>query len=241
MYSNILSEKENNIEPICPKNNRQKCDNEIFNELKFLVKSERKITSEILSVLTEIDRRMIYAKKGFPSLFEFCTKELGYSEGAANRRISAMRLIKQIPEIGGKLEKNEVNLSTLTQFKSFVTRVEKAETAKIKAEKKSASSVYKMSQKAKLEIIEMMAGKNQRQCERAFVEIHPVQLVPKEHRRDLSADLVELKFCINRQTEAKLERAKDILSNINSIQNLSDIFDRLLSEFLNRKTNSYKI
>lgn len=65
----------------------------IVTQLKNLVAEERKLTAKILEYLREVERRNIFLEMGYPSLFEFCTKELGYAEGSAHRRISAMRLI----------------------------------------------------------------------------------------------------------------------------------------------------
>jgi hypothetical protein len=55
-----------------------------------------------------IDARKAFAIPGHPSLFEYCIKELGYSEGSACRRIQAMKLIREIPEYGKKLEDGAV-------------------------------------------------------------------------------------------------------------------------------------
>ena len=66
-------------------------NNELTIKLKDLVKSERKITSQILKLLCEVEKRRLFAELSYTSLIEYCCKELGYSESAANRRISAMR------------------------------------------------------------------------------------------------------------------------------------------------------
>jgi hypothetical protein len=47
----------------------------------------------------EIQVRRLYAEKGFASLFEYAVQGLGYSEAAAGRRIAAMRLLVDVPEI----------------------------------------------------------------------------------------------------------------------------------------------
>ncbi len=59
---------------------------------------ERKITLEIIELLEEIDRRKLYLLRGFGSLLEYCVKELKYSESSAYRRISAMRVVHDLPE-----------------------------------------------------------------------------------------------------------------------------------------------
>ena len=72
---------------------------DLVSKTKNLVSEERKLTTEILVHLREIEKRRIHLYFGYSSLHEFCVKHLGYSDGSAHRRISAMRLIKEIPEI----------------------------------------------------------------------------------------------------------------------------------------------
>ena len=93
--------------------------------LKGLVGEERKILAQILEYLREVERRKIFLEIGYPSLFEFCIRELGYSEGSAQRRISAMRLIRAIPEIKPKIVSGELSLSVVSQAQTFFRSQEK--------------------------------------------------------------------------------------------------------------------
>src|SRR5690348_12586469 len=70
---------------------------------------ERKLTLEILHHLQEISRRRLYAYRGFGSLFEYVTKELGYSDAAA------MRLLTEIPEMETKIKTGAISLSIAAQ------------------------------------------------------------------------------------------------------------------------------
>ena len=60
------------------------------------VKAETNQTLEVLNLLREAEDRKIFLEMSYGSLFEFATKFLGYSEGAAMRRIQAMRLVKNL-------------------------------------------------------------------------------------------------------------------------------------------------
>ena len=50
---------------------------QLLEKLKSLVGEEKRVQSEILRYLREVDSRMLYAEMGYPSLFEFCRRELG--------------------------------------------------------------------------------------------------------------------------------------------------------------------
>ena len=69
-----------------------------------LVAQERGLLISILEHLREIDRRRLFCDLGYNSLFEYAVKRLKYSEDQAGRRIAAMLLLKELPEIEEKIE-----------------------------------------------------------------------------------------------------------------------------------------
>jgi hypothetical protein len=90
-----------------------------------LVREERRITTEILECLHQIESKMIYAEMAYSSLYEFCVKHLKYSEGSAHRRISAMRLLKGLPikiqqETALKIESGILSVSNLSVVNGFI-------------------------------------------------------------------------------------------------------------------------
>ncbi len=100
---------------------------EIVESLKSKVAAESKLLVEILNLLEKVRDRRIYTEYGYSSLFDFCTKELHYSEGAAMRRIQALKLQVQSPVIKKlihkKLEEGSLNLSQL----GAVAKLERSE------------------------------------------------------------------------------------------------------------------
>ena len=90
-------------------------DQELLANTEELVQTERSTLTKILHHLREIERRRLYSDKGCASLFEYTVKFLHYSEGQAGRRIQAMRLIKEIPEIGCKIESGALSLSNISK------------------------------------------------------------------------------------------------------------------------------
>ncbi len=96
-------------------------DRELLARVKSLVQKERAATLEILVHLNEVERRRLHLSLGYPSLFEYCTRHLGYSSSAAGRRIHAARCVRNFPEVYGLLEKNEVTLITISLVASIIT------------------------------------------------------------------------------------------------------------------------
>ena len=95
-------------------------DRELLARVKKLVSQERAVMLEILVHLIEVERRKLHLRLGYPSLFEYCTRHLGYSSSAAGRRIHAARCVRDFPEVYELLEKNEVTLITVSLVASIL-------------------------------------------------------------------------------------------------------------------------
>ena len=104
----------------------------LLSQTKTLVQKERKINIEILQHLQEIESRKLYLERGFSSLFDYAIKELGYGEGAAYRRIKAMKLCQDIPETKIQIESGQLNLSKASQLQSFFEKQQRKSKMKLK-------------------------------------------------------------------------------------------------------------
>jgi hypothetical protein len=96
-------------------------DAELLRRLEALIRKEREITLQVLHYLVELERRQLYARLGYASLFEFCTRQLGCSESGANRRIRAARCIRDFPEVAAMLERGELDLSRAALLSGTLT------------------------------------------------------------------------------------------------------------------------
>src|SRR5690606_33296842 len=100
-------------------------DNQLLFNTKESVRVETLSTQAVIKYLAEVNRRRLFLSMGYPSLLAFCMQELKYTETSALRRISAMRLMHQMPEIEQKLEEGKVSLTTLSQLSTFIRKEEK--------------------------------------------------------------------------------------------------------------------
>ena len=86
-----------------------------------IAQADREVTEMLLRYLKEIERRRIYLDfPGVTSLHSYCTKILKYSEGAAARRVSAARMLGDLPDISAKIIEGSLNLSVLSTLKAYV-------------------------------------------------------------------------------------------------------------------------
>jgi hypothetical protein len=145
-------------------------DSELLVSTQNLVQEERRLTTEVLWHIREVEKRRLFASRGYSSLFEYVVHELGYSEAAASRRINSMRLLKEIPQIEESLKSGSLNLSTVSAVRSFVSK-----------EQKNEGKIY--SSEAKLELLQSLENKSRRECEKILMGISPESALPQERER----------------------------------------------------------
>jgi len=97
----------------------QLSDQALLQQTLLLVKREKELLSDILLHLREVHKRRLFCDLGFGSLFQYCVKVLGYSEDQAYRRINALKLVKEMPEIQEQIASGELSLSTLSVAQSL--------------------------------------------------------------------------------------------------------------------------
>ena len=97
---------------------RHLTDPALILNLKSLVEKERQNGVEILHYLREVEGRGIHLARGYTDLYRFTMEELGYSSGAAYRRISAMRLLTVLPELEKDVQSGELKLESVSLAQS---------------------------------------------------------------------------------------------------------------------------
>jgi 5-methylcytosine-specific restriction endonuclease McrA len=186
-------------------------------ETKNTVSEERQITAKLIDYLSEINRRLLFLKLGYSSLFEFVTKELGLSEGAAQRRIQAMRLMHDVPETRKSYETGALSLSNAAKLQSYFQANKKSGKPKSITEKQF--------------ILKKAENQSQSKCEQMLMELSP-ELPSPERTRVLSPQLRELKFTISEELFAKIERLKTFLSHSHPNATLAELLEVLVTQSL---------
>jgi hypothetical protein len=88
-------------------------DSALVRELKSLVAQDRATTALLIAHLGEVDARRLYAPAGYPSMFEWCARELHFSEDIAYKRIQVARAARQFPAIYGMLADGRLHLTAM--------------------------------------------------------------------------------------------------------------------------------
>jgi len=195
-------------------NLRKLSDETLHSKVKWLVQEERNLLSPILHLLREVEIRKLFSSMHYKSLFEYAVKECGYSEDQAARRISAMRLLKELPEIEEKISSGELSLTNLTQAQGL-----------FRAEKKSDNAYSK---EEKLEILKNLENKSKREGEKLVLSLssNPESLKP-EKIRAVSENLNEIKTNVPDQTLKKIEKLKGLLAHSSPNISMAELLDKL--------------
>lgn len=189
-----------------------------------------------------MERRRLFSSLGYKSLFEYCVKELKYTEGQAGRRIQAMRLLKELPEIEGKIEKGEISLSNLSKAQSYFKEAKRLQVKRDVADSSSIGlssgiSEEELNRSFKLKVLKDLENKSSREGEKYLLKLLPEKPLPREKERILKDNKTEVKFIMSEELRAKLEEVRSLLG----LKGLGLSFSEVLEEMAKLSLESLKI
>ena len=129
-------------------------DDALVSRLSTMCAEGHALTARMIVHLIEVEERRLDLRAACTSMFDFCQRRLGMSEGAAFRRINAARLVKRFPGLLERIERGELHLSMLVVLRPHLTE----------------SNVD--------ELAAAVAGKTQRQVEELLARLAPKPDVP---------------------------------------------------------------
>ena len=101
-------------------------DGDLLRRLSELLRQSRRVESELVAHIGEVDERRLYAREGSPSLFHFCTEVLHLSEAEAYLRITAARASRAQPAILTMLGDGRLHLSGIAKIAPHLTGAHRA-------------------------------------------------------------------------------------------------------------------
>ncbi len=190
----------------------------LIEEIRKAAKTEQDLTLQVIELISEINRRKIFLKLGFSSLFDFVTKDLGYEPSSAMRRIQAARAISEIPELREKIADRSLSLSVVSQGQNFLN-------------KKASDSGKKISIAEKTELFQKLENKSTREAEKELFNLAPeLCLKSKEQEKVLSENLIELRFVIDNETKDKMDELKLWMSHQNPDMTQAQFFKVMIEK-----------
>lgn len=169
---------------------------ELHSRLKTLIASERKTLNLILEHINEVDLRKLYLEMAYSSLYEYLIKECGYSGSAAMRRISAARLLREVPSVKQKIESGDLNLSQVSELSRAIR------------EKERTGEMVSLLKKA--EVVESISGKTTERTQKEISQKLDLELKVPEKTQIQKDESVHLSLTLSKEQYEKLLRCKNL-------------------------------
>ncbi len=173
---------------------------------------EKEATTLLLHHIKEVDRRRLYSEWKFTSLFDWCVRELGLCEGSAHLRITAARLLEDIPELEEKIEQGSLNLSNISQVNQFCRENDIKDNEKKKGLLKEVENLSKKQAEAKLLGI---SGKSK---------------PARESRRKVSSTISKVSILLSDETVQTMDEVRSLLGKNVSSDELIKLMAQSLKE-----------
>ncbi len=200
-------------------------DTQLFASFENLVRSERKITAQVLECIAEIDRRRLYLEKNFTSLFDYLVKNLGYSPGAAMRRIDGARLLRELPEVIEKVQNGSITLSQANQLERASREL-----------KKNKNEV--LSTKDKRALLLQIENTTQKQTEQILATSLDLPITPVQKETLHKDQSVTLTITFTSEQMKILEQAQNMISHAVPNKNWANVVTHLAKREVSRRTNT---
>ncbi|MGE0634529.1 MAG: HNH endonuclease [Pseudobdellovibrionaceae bacterium] len=179
-----------------------------------LVSQERDILTNLLHHFREIERRRLFSFYKYKSLHDMLVKRYGYSGDEAYRRIVAMKMLKELPEIEEKIGSGEISLTHINLAQTLFRQEKKLDNG--------------MNREEKLSVIEKISNTTTREASKITLSLSSVpELIKPDTIKPTSADRVEIKLNAPSALEDKIRKLKGILAHENPSLTTSELFDLL--------------
>ena len=235
-------------------------DQVLLAHTRSLVLHEQALALAVLDHLREIHARHLHLRLGFSSLFDYAVRELGYSEGAAWRRIKAMRLCSETAGSRERLQDGSLTLSAAALLQNTFECQQRTATAA--ADPGSAPAAPELLPGAtgktpgagalggetaasarpapvldaaqRQELVAQASGKSTREVKQLLAGVAPELARPAERMRALGEDRWELKVVIDAACQRGIEQLRALLSHVDPHLTVGQLVERLVQDGLQR-------
>ena len=231
-------------------------DNELLQEVARLAGGERSATARLIAALAEIDARRLYRGQGCPSLFVYCTRVLHLSEHAAYGRIEAARVARRFPVVLAMLERGDLTLTTvcllaphftdsnhldlLARARHRTKREVEEIVAQVQPRPDVPAAVRKLPERVQTHALASETATHAELTGPRTPALPPVSARPAAAVTPLAPSRYKLQLTIDRATQEKLCRVRDLMRHAvpsgDLAATLNRALDALLKELDRRKS-----
>ena len=235
-------------------------DQVLLAHTRSLVLHEQALQLAVLDHLREIHAGHLHLRLGFSSLFDYAVRELGYSEGAAWRRIKAMRLCSETAGSRERLQDGSLSLSAAAQLQNTFDLLQRTATAAAECGSPPAApellpggtgtapeagaagigaaaparAVPPLDAAQRQELVAQASGKSTREVKQLLAGVAPELARPADRMRALGEGRWELKVVIDAACQCGIEQLRALLSHVDPHLTLGQLVERLVQDGLQR-------
>lgn len=96
-------------------------NDELLTSLRMALSQECRLVVQLIAGLMEVEQRRLHLESACSSMFEFCVRKLGMSEGEAFRRLCVARLAKRFPALLVAIRERRLHLSSIVLLRELFT------------------------------------------------------------------------------------------------------------------------
>ncbi len=231
-------------------------DQVLLAHTRSLVLHEQALQLAVLDHLREIHARHLHLRLGFSSLFDYAVRELGYSEGAAWRRIKAMRLCSDTAGTRERLQDGSLSLSAAAQLQNTFDLLQRTATtaadpgsppaapellplgtgpapeagASGTGAAAAARPLPALDAAQRQELVAQASGKSTREVKQLLAGVAPELARPADRMRALGEGRWELKVVIDSACQCGIEQLRALLSHVDPHLTLGQLVERLVQD-----------
>ena len=230
-------------------------DQVLLAHTRSLVLHEQALQLAVLDHLREIQTRYLHLRLGFSSLFDYAVRELGYSEGAAWRRIKAMRLCSETAGTRERLQDGSLTLSAAAQLQNTFDLQQRTATATVDrgsapaapellpggmgtapeaGASGAAAAAPALDAAQRQELVAQASGKSTREVKQLLAGVAPELARPADRMRALGKGRWELKVVIDTDCQRGIEQLRALLSHVDPHLTVGQLVERLVQDGLQR-------
>ena len=189
---------------------------ELLQKTDSLVQEERELLAQILHCFCEIERRRLFSDHKKGSMYEFIRDRYQYSNDQVYRRLDAMRLLRELPEIEEKIISGDLNLTHLNLAH-----------AHFRNERKLAKP---LAREAKLEVLEQISNQSVDQTKRIVLSLSSAaepESICRDQIEPLPGDRVVMTFAAPADIVEKIQTLRGYMAHTHPDLKLGDLFAKL--------------
>lgn len=206
------------------KNLKLLSDENLDQSLFVFVRKEKEVLKEILCHIAEVDRRRLFLRLGFSSLYVYLTERMGYDGGSAQRRIDAARLSQQVPSVLESIDQGEITLAQVTFLQKSLRQAKEC----------------RLSLESKTELLEALKNRTLAETQVEVCKTLNIELKETPKISYQANESVRLEVTLTKEQWEKMKTMRELLSSTLPSGEWDQVLEYVAGKVIEQKTRGAK-